>query len=138
MIQDGVYTPLSLDIAVWRSALILKKFKEAKINVIRIGLCASENLSNEDTYFSGPNHSALGELVENELYYIILKQKLKNINIIAPILNHISVNVVVISSAIANKIAIINHTNFIFSLLIKYIRFINLYFPSYLFMLNLI
>ncbi len=63
------YSPISLDDAVVRSAKVLREFIDAGVEVIRIGLCASENLSSEETYFAGPNHAALGELVENRLYY---------------------------------------------------------------------
>lgn len=69
MTKWGIYTPISLDEAVERSALVLERFALAGVDVIRIGLCASENLSSEDTYFGGPNHSAIGELVINRLYY---------------------------------------------------------------------
>ena len=74
--ECGKYEPLTLDEAVLRSAAVLKRFYDAGVKVIRIGLCASENLSGEDTYFAGPNHSALGELVENELFYMNAKEKL--------------------------------------------------------------
>ncbi len=68
------YRPLSLDEAVSRSAAVLKLFIEAGVSVVRIGLCASENLVGDDTYFAGPNHPALGELVESELYYEHIKR----------------------------------------------------------------
>lgn len=69
MANCGVYTPLSLTEAVERSATVLEIFDKAGVDVIRIGLAASENLSSPETYFAGPNHAALGELIENELYY---------------------------------------------------------------------
>ena len=76
MASRGIYAPLSVDEAVERSGAVLKRFYDAGVKVIRIGLCASDNLSSDDTYFAGPNHSALGELVENELFYINIKEKL--------------------------------------------------------------
>ena len=76
MARRGEYTPLSLTDAVVRSATVMKRFVEAGVEVIRVGLCSSENLSQDTTYFAGPNHPALGELVENELYYEIIKKKL--------------------------------------------------------------
>ena len=69
MAQSGKYTPISLDDAVERSALVLDRFVSAGVEVIRIGLHASENLSSPDTYFAGPNHPALGELVLNKFYF---------------------------------------------------------------------
>ena len=72
----GAYTPLTVDEAVVRSAAVLDKFIRAGINVIRIGLCASENLVSDDTYFSGPNHPALGELVMSEVYRIRIRNEI--------------------------------------------------------------
>ena len=65
----GDYEALSEEDAIIRSAKVLKMFRDAGVSVIRIGLCASENLSDKSSYYSGPNHPALGELVENEYYY---------------------------------------------------------------------
>ena len=69
MTMVGNYEPISLCDAVSRSAIVYKMFLDAGIDVLRIGLCSSENLSNDETYFAGPNHPAIGELVENEIYY---------------------------------------------------------------------
>lgn len=75
MVESGEYSPLSLSDAIARSAAVLELFDRAAVPVIRIGLSASENLSSPETYYAGPNHAALGELIENELYY----NKIKNI-----------------------------------------------------------
>ena len=74
----GSYTPLTLEDAIMRSKEVAKLFIKNNIDIIRIGLCASENLLSEDTYFAGPNHSALGELVYGELYYDFILEKLKS------------------------------------------------------------
>ena len=79
MAQIGDYKPLSLNDAVKRSAAVLKLLRARNINVIRIGLCASENLSAKSTYYAGPNHSALGELVENEYYFELIKEEINKI-----------------------------------------------------------
>ena len=76
----GDYTPLSLDDAVSRSAAVMRKFIEAGLDVIRVGLCSSDNLLSDKTYFAGPNHPALGELVENRIFYDIIREKLENIS----------------------------------------------------------
>ena len=78
MALSGAYEPLTLDDAVKRSANVLMKFIQAGVKVIRICLCASENLSSCDTYFAGPNHPALGELVENEIYYKLISKELSS------------------------------------------------------------
>lgn len=82
MTQKGEYSPVSEEEAVRRSALVMKKFIDAGVDVIRVGLCASENLASGDTYFAGPNHSAIGELVQNEIYYTLIKEKIGAINAI--------------------------------------------------------
>ena len=69
MCECGEYQPLSLDEAVTRTAAVVRKFREAGVRVIRVGLCSSENLSADETYFAGPNHPAIGELCENQIYY---------------------------------------------------------------------
>ena len=69
MAKCGEYVPLDVKDAVERTARVLEIFNSSGIDVIRIGLCASENLTSEDKYYAGPNHPALGELVESELYY---------------------------------------------------------------------
>ncbi len=80
MCELGTYKPLTVDEAVSRTAEVLIKFIEAKIPVIRIGLCASENLSSDTTFYAGPNHPALGELVENEVFYKLINIELSRIS----------------------------------------------------------
>ena len=81
MAEQRCYEPLSLDDAIVRSARALRIFKDAGVDVIRIGLCSSDNLSDEKTYFAGPNHPALGELVESEYYYGLIKEKITEMRI---------------------------------------------------------
>lgn len=69
MTQNGEYTPLGIEEAVERSIGPLKRLTDAGIEVIRIGLCASENLTADDTYYAGPNHPALGEMIISRLFY---------------------------------------------------------------------
>jgi histone acetyltransferase (RNA polymerase elongator complex component) len=76
MAMCGKYIPLSLDDAVIRSARVMRKFIDAGVKVIRVGLCASDNLLSDKTYYAGPNHPALGELVENRIFYDIIRDEL--------------------------------------------------------------
>ena len=78
MTKAGEYAPLSVDEAVVRSAAALAVFVKSGIKVLRIGLCDSENLHADKTYFAGPNHAALGELVEGELYYSLIRAELNS------------------------------------------------------------
>ncbi len=63
------YRPLTLDEAVTRSAAVLDVFVRHGVPCLRIGLCESENLHSDTSYYAGPNHPSLGELVAGELYY---------------------------------------------------------------------
>ena len=68
MMQMGGYHPLTLDEAIERSAAAFSVLVKNNVKILRVGLCDSENLHSEDTFFAGPNHAAMGELVENEYY----------------------------------------------------------------------
>lgn len=93
MMRCGEYRPLSLDDAVIRSEAALDVFIKAGIPVLRLGLCASDNLSDPEKAVAGAGHSALGELVYGEHYMRLIREKLellkepiagKNILIMAP------------------------------------------------------
>ena len=81
MATSDVYTPLTLEDAIERSAKVLEYLLDKNIQVIRIGLCASENLTDKEKYYDGPNHPALGELVEGRLYFNKIVRLLTNIYI---------------------------------------------------------
>ncbi len=74
MAKAGIYTPISNKEAAVRSAEVYERFFEAGVDVIRIGLQASENLTDESKYYAGASHSAMGELVLNEFYYKRIKK----------------------------------------------------------------
>ena len=76
MMQQGSYVPLTLDEAIRRSAAVLGVFEQSGVRVIRIGLCASDHLSDPTTALAGANHPALGELVRSHLYYQNLRELL--------------------------------------------------------------
>lgn len=81
MTKEGIYTPLDIDSAVERSAMALRVFDENGVDCIRIGLCASDNLTDEDCVMGGANHPALGELVIGESYFLKMKKLLDDANI---------------------------------------------------------
>jgi len=78
MTKRGEYIPPSLDDAVDRAAAVLEIFAAADIPVIRLGLCASDELFDSDGIFAGAYHSAFGELVESKLFLEKLRTELKN------------------------------------------------------------
>ena len=69
MTERGEYTPLELEDAVQRSAAALIELQRCGVDCIRIGLCASDNLSDASCVMGGANHPAMGELVLGELYF---------------------------------------------------------------------
>ena len=76
MTECGEYVPLTLGDAVERSSNVMEIFEDAGVHVIRIGLCASENLADKDKFFAGPNHPALGELVMSNVLYRKIKKEI--------------------------------------------------------------
>lgn len=69
MSKLGKYIPLELDDAVYRTKEVLKIFDRYNVPCIRVGLCASENLSSEESVYGGANHSAIGELAIGEIFF---------------------------------------------------------------------
>jgi len=80
MTECGVYSPLDTDEAVMRTKNVLAVFAEHRLPVIRVGLCASENLASDDAV-AGATHSAIGELAMGELYYDIICRELNGLNV---------------------------------------------------------
>lgn len=69
MSKCGQYLPIGFEDAVQRSAKVLEIFINSNVDVIRIGLCSSDNLVDEEKYYAGPNHPAIGEMVESAMLY---------------------------------------------------------------------
>ena len=68
MMKSGRYVPLGLEDAVARTARVLDVFDRAGVPCIRVGLCASENLSDASKAIAGANHVAIGEMAMSALY----------------------------------------------------------------------
>lgn len=69
MAEQGMYTPINEEEALTRTKEALKVFDKYNVPCIRVGLCASENLSDEKEVYGGANHSAVGELAMGEIYF---------------------------------------------------------------------
>ena len=67
--QQGKYQPLSLEAAVTLVKTVYLLFQQKGINVIRMGLQASEDLAEGSTVLAGPHHPAFGHLVYSEVFY---------------------------------------------------------------------
>ena len=63
MTRKGLYSPLSVEEAVARSAAALEIFDTHGVPCLKIGLHDGQGLHDPDTYFAGPHHPALGEMV---------------------------------------------------------------------------
>ena len=81
MAQAGKYSPLSESEAVERTKEVLKVFDSFKVPCIRVGLCASENLSSSDAVYGGANHSAIGEMAIGEVFYEKMDELLSSLDL---------------------------------------------------------
>ena len=78
MAQNGAYAPLDNESAVKRTADVLDVFDKNSVDVIRVGLCASDNLASDEEVWGGANHPALGELAMSELFLRRISEVLDN------------------------------------------------------------
>lgn len=67
MVKSGEYKPLTLDEAAWRSKEMLKVLNASDVNVIRIGLKASDLISGDGKFTGTTFHPAFRQLVEGSL-----------------------------------------------------------------------
>ena len=65
---DGTYRPLSLEAAVKQVKSLCLYFRKNDIQVIRMGLQASEALTDGSTVLAGPYHPSFGHLVYSEIF----------------------------------------------------------------------
>lgn len=69
MYERGEYEPQGVDSAAELASVLMEKFRENDITVIRVGLAATEEISPDGALVDGPYHSAFGELAEGEIFY---------------------------------------------------------------------
>jgi histone acetyltransferase (RNA polymerase elongator complex component) len=67
--RAGRFAPLDLEAGVLRTKKLFQIFSHAGINVIRMGLQASEGLDNPGAILAGPYHPAFGHMVFASLMY---------------------------------------------------------------------
>lgn len=72
--KKGEYEPQTIEEATELCAVLLKRFHDENITVIRLGLHSGGNV--EEGYLSGPYHPAFRELCESKIYLEIAKEKL--------------------------------------------------------------
>jgi len=82
--QAGNYEPLDLEKAIERCKEIMYFFTNKKIKVIRIGLQTTDTICSPEKEGSevvaGPYHEAFRQLVEASIYYDVIVNKIKNVN----------------------------------------------------------
>ncbi len=74
MYKNKQYIPLSIEEGIKRAVKIYSLLEINGINIIRVGLQPTEELSDRETVLAGPYHPAFRELVVGEIYYRFLKQ----------------------------------------------------------------
>lgn len=97
--ERGEYKPQELFEAVGLVKKLLLMFKENNIEVIRVGLCTTEEISEGGAVAAGPYHSAFRELCEGEIYYDEMLRLLEE----NPRIRVFSVNPKEISKAVGNR-----------------------------------
>lgn len=83
--QEGKYDPLPLVQAVETCKELVRMFADKKIEIIRVGLQNTDEITNpEDTnseVVAGPYHPAFRQLVESAMWYDAIVGKIKKLNI---------------------------------------------------------
>ena len=74
--RSGQYAPLTNEAAAERSAYVLDVFEQNGVELLRVGLCASDGLSS-DAAIGGANHPALGEMAYGALFYRRMTQAME-------------------------------------------------------------
>ena len=101
--NEGIYKPLTVVQAVETCKELVKLFARKKINVIRVGLQNTDEISNPEEEKSevvaGPFHPAFRQLVESALWYDSVVEKIKKLNVkvkeVEVIVNPIDLNNVI-------------------------------------------
>jgi histone acetyltransferase (RNA polymerase elongator complex component) len=68
LFKEGLYEPLSIKAAVLWTKDIYRIFENANLDIIRVGLHPSEELTNNNSLITGPYHQSFRELVLSELW----------------------------------------------------------------------
>ncbi|MBO5909312.1 MAG: radical SAM protein [Clostridia bacterium] len=80
MYERGEYDPISLEEAVLVCAEIYTMFRENKIEVLRMGLMASEDMCEGKGIIAGPFHPSFSELVFSRLYLLKMRDMIRGCN----------------------------------------------------------
>ena len=75
--KNNDYTPLSIDEAIQRSASVYRVFLENNVMCYRIGLCESENLHLDSSFYKGPSCASIGEMVRSRVFFDFICEKIE-------------------------------------------------------------
>ena len=82
--KKGIYEPLTVVQAVEICKQLVRMFNDKKIDVIRVGLQNTDEISSpgsaKSEVVAGPYHPAFGQLVESGLWYDSIVAKIKKLN----------------------------------------------------------
>lgn len=73
----GVYQPYTAERAAELAKDAVLAFKDAGVEVIRIGLHSSDELESDGNIVAGPYHPAFGELVDSLIYRDLIEEEIK-------------------------------------------------------------
>lgn len=83
--EKGIYEPITLVQAVEICKELVRMFANKNIDVIRIGLQSTQEISDprnkESEVVSGPYHPAFRQLVESSMWYEAIVSKIKKLNV---------------------------------------------------------
>ena len=83
--EQGIYEPLSVVQAVEICKEIVRIFADKKIDIIRIGLQSTDEISDpqneKSEVVAGPYHPAFRQLVESGMWYDVIVGKIKKLNV---------------------------------------------------------
>lgn len=83
--EDGTYEPLSVVQAVETCKEIVRLFADKKLDIIRVGLQNTDEISEpgkkDSEVIAGPYHPAFRQLVESALWYDAILDKIKKLNV---------------------------------------------------------
>lgn len=104
--NEGVYEPLPLVQAIETCKQLVRMFADKKIEVIRVGLQNTDEISNPDEEQSevvaGPFHPAFRQLVESGMWYDAIVEKIKKLNVKVKEVE-VTVNPIDINNVIGHK-----------------------------------
>lgn len=104
--NEGTYEPLTVVQAVETCKQLVRMFTDKGIDVIRVGLQNTEEITNpgeaKSEVVAGPFHPAFRQLVESELWYDAVVQKIKKLNVKVKEVE-ITVNPIDVNNVIGHK-----------------------------------